>query len=342
MVRRLIVCSDGTWNTPDQEFRGVRAPTNVVKMARFILPQAPDGNPQILFYDAGVGTDNLLDMLSGGALGIGLSKNVRDAYRFLIHNYADGDEIYFFGFSRGAYTVRSAAGLIRNCGLLHKENVDRIPDAFSIYRKRDEGADTDEAIAFREKYSRHPMGIKFIGVWDTVGALGIPSDLFHFLGRSRYEFHDVSLSRSVNFAFQAVAIDEERTFYRPALWSQHPEATNQVLEQSWFAGVHMDIGGGYPESGLSDAAFLWMKEKAEATGLAFDEEILEALTPDPFGRLHVSRTFPFNLFPPYSRPIGNGERSEETVHSGALKRHEEDSSYRPSNLISYLRRNSPT
>lgn len=311
-------------------------------MARSILPEAPDGTPQILFYDAGVGTDDLLDMLSGGALGIGLSKNMRDAYRFLIHNYSDGDEIYFLGFSRGAYTVRSAAGLIRNCGLLHKENVDRIPEAFRIYRRCDGGADTEEAVAFRERYSRHPMRIKFIDVWDTVSALGIPSDLFRFLGRRRYEFHDVSLSRSVGFAYQAVAIDEQRTFYRPALWSQHPEATNQVLEQSWFAGVHMDIGGCYPESGLSDTAFLWMEEKAAATGLSFDRGVLEALTPDPFGRLHNSRTFPFNLIPPYSRPIGQGVRSQESVHPRALERHQKDSSYRPKNLISYLHRNPPT
>ena len=341
MTRRLIVCSDGTWNDPDQKFQGVTAPTNVVHMARSILPQASDGTPQIIFYDAGVGTDNLLDKFSGGALGIGLSKNVRDAYRFLIQNYAEGDDIYLFGFSRGAYTVRSAAGLIRKCGLLCKKNADRIPEAYKIYRKRDKEADTAAASRLRKRYSRPPVRIKFIGVWDTVGALGIPSNLFHFLGRRRYDFHDVSLSRSVDYAYQAVAIDERRTFYRPALWEKNPEAKGQVLEQAWFAGVRMDAGGGYNHSGLSDAAFVWIKQKAEATGLAFDEQYVQSLSPDPLGRLGNSRTFPFNLIRPYSRPIGEGVRSQESVHPGALERHQKDSTYRPKNLVSYLRRNPP-
>ena len=336
-MRRLIVCSDGTWNRPDQKFDGVLAPTNVVKMARAISPRASDQTPQIVFYDAGVGTDNILARVAGLA-GIGFNKNVRDAYRFLIHNYADGDEIYFFGFSRGAYTVRSAAGLIRNCGLLRKGNAERIPEAFKIYRRRDESADTDKAKKFRQNYSYHPVRIKFIGVWDTVGALGIPSNLFHFIGRGRYDFHDLSLSRSVDYAYQSVAIDEKRTFYRPALWEQNPKAANQVLEQAWFAGVHMDVGGGYSTGGLADCAFLWVKQKAEAVGLAFDPAYIQALRPDPLWELHRSRTFPFNLIPSYSRPIATAVRSRESVHAGARQRYDEVASYRPENLVTYLRR----
>jgi uncharacterized protein (DUF2235 family) len=173
--------------------------------------------------------------------GAGLAKNVRDAYRFLVYNYTSGDDIYFFGFSRGAYTVRSTAGLIRKCGLLHKEHADRLRDAFKLYRKRDPTPDTQEALEFRDRYSRSPIRIRFIGVWDTVGSLGVPIDVFRFLSRSRYEFHDVSLSRSVEYAYHAVAIDERRGPFRPTLWEQHPEATGQVLEQVWFVGVHMDI-----------------------------------------------------------------------------------------------------
>ncbi len=337
MTRRLIVCSDGTWNTPDHTDKGVLAPTNVVKMARSILPQAPDGTPQILFYDSGVGTDNVLDKLSGGLFGIGLAKNVMDAYRFLIQNYADGDDIYLFGFSRGGYTVRSAAGLIRNCGLLDKKHAARVPEAFKIYRKRDEGPDTEEAKQFREKHSRHPVHIKFIGVWDTVGALGIPVE-FRFLSGRRYEFHDVSLSRSVDYAYHALAIDEKRSFFKPALWEQSTVAADQVLEQAWFAGVHMGVGGGYGESGFSDATLLWMKQKAEATGLAFHEEYIEALRPDAVGDLHKSRKFPYNLFPPYSRPIGEAERSRESVHPQAQERYQKIPSYRPRNLVSYFQR----
>ncbi len=178
MTRRLVACSDGTWYTADRN-----TPGNVVEMVRSVLPQAPDGTDQILFYDPGVGTGGVFDKYSGGMFGSGLSKNVLDVYRFLVHNYVEGDEIYLFGFSRGAYTVRSAAGLIRNCGLLHKEHAGRANEAFRIYRERDEGPDTADAIHFREKYSRQPLRIKFIGVWDTVGALGIPVDFLRFLMR---------------------------------------------------------------------------------------------------------------------------------------------------------------
>ena len=335
MTRRLVACSDGTWYTADRN-----TPGNVVEMVRSVLPQAPDGTDQILFYDPGVGTGGVFDKYSGGMFGSGLSKNVLDVYRFLVHNYVEGDEIYLFGFSRGAYTVRSAAGLIRNCGLLHKEHAGRANEAFRIYRERDEGPDTADAIHFREKYSRQPLRIKFIGVWDTVGALGIPVDFLRFL-TCRHEFHDVSLSRSVDYAYQAMAIDEERIHFKPTLWNQHPEATDQVLEQAWFAGSHEDVGGGIEERGLSDGAFLWMAEKAEAAGLAFDGEFLQALSPDPLAPLRESRIFPFSLFAPFSRPIGVGVRSHESLHPSAQERYEKMPSYRPDNLVRHLRRQEP-
>ena len=121
-MRRLIVCCDGTWNTPDHVDRGVPAPTNVVKMARAVVPVGPDGTTQIVYYHAGVGTEDIFDKVTGGAFGIGLSGRVRDAYLFLVHNYHEGDELYFFGFSRGAYTARSTVGMVRKVGILNKEH----------------------------------------------------------------------------------------------------------------------------------------------------------------------------------------------------------------------------
>ena len=336
MTRRLIVCSDGTWNTPEKKDRGVFAPSNVVKMARASLPLSPDGTPQILFYDPGVGTGNVLDKYSGGIFGIGLSQNVKDAYRFLMDNHVEGDDIYLFGFSRGAYTVRSAAGFISKCGLLHKQHADRVSEAFALYRERDEEPSTEKAKLFRERFSR-TIRIKFIGVWDTVGALGVPISLRPF-SKGRHEFHDVSLSRSVDYAYQALAIDERRPFFKPTLWEQHPGATGQTMEQAWFAGVHMDVGGGHNESSLSDSALIWMKEKAEATGLAFDESYLAGLRPDPLTRLHESRSFPYNLFPPHERSIGGRPTARETVHPSAMERYRQIPSYRPSNLCRFLDR----
>ena len=333
VARRLIACSDGTWNTPEQN-----SPTNVVKISRAITPTAPDGTSQIVFYDPGVGTDNLLDKFSGGAFGLGISKNVQDAYRFLVHNYTDGDEIYLFGCSRGAYTSRSAAGLIRKCGLLRKQHAGRLKRAFQIYRKRDADADTPEAIRFRQSYSHNPLRIKFIGVWDTVGALGIPLDPLRFLGRNRFEFHDVRLSRSVDYAYHAVAIDERRGPFEATLWEQHPEATKQVVEQVWFSGVHMDVGGGYDDDGLSDLALVWMIDKARETGLAFDEEYVRSLRPDGRAPLHDSRTFLYRLLGPRIRSIGTATCAHESVHAAACDRRRGDLSYHPTNLEDYVRR----
>ena len=339
MPKRLIVCSDGTWGTPEGAVGGLFTPTNVVKIERAILASDPDGTPQVAFYDPGVGTGNLLDKVTGGIFGVGLSENVQDAYRFLAQNYADGDEIYLFGFSRGAYTVRSAAGFIRKCGLLKKAHLGRLPEAFALYRRRDATPDSPEAEAFRSRYSRHPVRIKFIGVWDTVGALGIPADLpFRFLTVGRYEFHNVALSRSVDFAYHAVAIDERRAPFEPTLWEQHSEPGDQVMEQAWFVGDHMDVGGGYRSGALADVALLWLIERARSTGLAFDDEAVSALAPDPCGKLHDSRAFPFNLLPEHIRPIGVKERGNETLHPSVQERYGADASYRPENLVRYLER----
>lgn len=270
MTRRLIVCSDGTWNKLGHKDGGVYAPTNVARIARSIAPLG-NGVEQVVFYDPGVGTGNALDRWTGGAMGVGLSDNVKDGYQFLMHNYTQNDEIYLFGFSRGAYTVRSLAGLIRKCGLLRKEHSARIGEAYDIYRIRGDDPDSDRAEKFRTNYSWHPTPIQFIGVWDTVGALGVPGNVFRTIFGSKYRFHDVTLSSSVTFAYHALAIDEKRHAFRATLWEQSDKgrAAGQTLEQAWFPGVHSDVGGGYALAGLSDEAFHWMSAKAAAAGLAF-------------------------------------------------------------------------
>ncbi|HWO94494.1 MAG TPA: DUF2235 domain-containing protein, partial [Dehalococcoidia bacterium] len=263
-----------------------------------------------------------------------------------IHNYIEGDELYFFGFSRGAYTVRSTAGMIRKVGLLDKVEADRAMEAWRIYREHAGGPDSQRAIAFREAFSRYPVRIRFLGVWDTVGALGIPGAL-SFIGRRRFQFHDVSLSRSVDYAYQALAIDERRRFFRPAVWKQHPEARGQVLEQAWFPGAHMDVGGGHRDHRLADAALIWIADGARAAGLALNDAYMEQIADaDPLGRIHESRKSFYRLIPAYDRPIGTGGddepdeavRSNERLHSAAEKRYELDSRYRPRGLVDYLAR----
>lgn len=343
MSKRIIVCCDGTWNTPDQREDGKVCPTNVVKIASAIAPMARDGTSQIVFYHTGVGSSAGTDLSHwvGGAFGVGLSEIIQSAYHFLVNNYTDDDELYLFGFSRGAYAARSLAGFIRNCGLLRKLYTEKIPDAYGLYRRSDASAETDgnEAIAFRRSFSRE-VKIKFIGVWDTVGALGIPDHIMSQLTEDLWQFHDVKLSRSVEHAYQALAIDEHRTDFQPTLWEQQPDAGNQKLEQVWFAGVHCNVGGGYLDGELSDIAFLWMQEKAQACGLECDQAYIGAkIAPNSAGALRDSKTGLFHLRPDFIRPIGKGLRTNEFVHRTAVDRSKNTSlqpAYQAPNLRSFL------
>src|SRR5664279_246513 len=216
MPKRLVVCCDGTWNTPDELNRGKSAPTNVTKLALAVSSRDAAGVEQRMFYHPGVGTKRS-ERIRGGAFGLGLSRDVRDVYRFLVANFEPGAEIFFFGFSRGAFTARSAAGSVRNSGILRPEHADRVEDAYALYRNREAHPRGIEARLFRRSYS-YETRIRFIGVWDTVGALGIPLSglrFVNFLNRGT-QFHDTDLSTTVDAAFQALAIDEKRQPFRPA------------------------------------------------------------------------------------------------------------------------------
>jgi uncharacterized protein (DUF2235 family) len=357
MSKRLVMCCDGTWNTPDQLSGGKSCRTNVTKVALAVAPHDDSGREQRTFYHLGVGTSRG-QRIRGGAFGFGLSCNVRDTYRFLVHNFEPGDELFFFGFSRGAFTARSTAGFIRNCGILRRSEEHRIDEAYDLYRSR---ASTThprgtEATLFRRTYS-HETRIHFIGVWDTVGALGIPLiglrsvDLLN----RRWQFHDTSLSTTVDAAFQALAIDEKRGPFRPALWTQQPGASaEQQLEQVWFTGVHCDVGGGYLEHQLSDIALLWMVERAKSCGLSFDSDAFTRLpgeqseddesvlsqtgvNPNPYVELHNSRKRFYRVIPPYVRRPGVTDPGHEYVASSAVKSYKDMPTYRPPGLTEYLK-----
>jgi uncharacterized protein (DUF2235 family) len=340
MPRKLILSSDGTWNKPDQRDRGVVSPTNVVKLARSLAEKDAAGNPQKGFYDSGVGTGGWLDKMLGGAFGYGLSKNILDLYAALVEHHQPGDEIFVFGFSRGAYTARSLVGLIRNCGVLNPEHAGRIREAYDLYRRKDEASKPDgrDARLFRSLYSKETR-IRFLGVWDTVGSLGIPlSGLRVVNAFFNVRFHDVRLSTYVDNAYQALAIDEKRGPFKPSIWEQQENAAGQVLEQAWFAGVHSNVGGGYRDTGLSDAALAWMLEKAGSCGLVFDPEMLASfeIRPDPAGVLMDSRTLAYKLLPKHDRVLGKGPRGRETLHPSVRLRMDKVPPYRPKNLLRYL------
>jgi uncharacterized protein (DUF2235 family) len=173
-------------------------------------------------------------------------------------------------------------------------------------------------------------------VWDTVGALGIPG-IFNFVGKDLYQFHDVKLSRIIENAYHALAIDERRQPFQPALWEQNEDAVGQTLEQVWFAGVHSNVGGGYSECGLSDIAFDWMARKAQACDLALDQDyIKQHIDPKYTGELRNSMTLLYRVFGRGDRAIGTKPEYKEKVHKSAIDRMKSANlKYGPQNLISY-------
>lgn len=357
MTRRLVVCCDGTWNRPDEVVDGVPAPTNVSKLALGVARVDDDGVAQPLFYEPGVGTRRF-ERLRGGAFGLGLGRNVRDCYRFLVETYRPGDELYFFGFSRGAFTARSTVGLVRNSGILRREHAARIDDAYRLYRSRAPTTHPEglEAQIFRRMHCHEACDVHFVGVWDTVGALGIPIDGLRLPFAQRlWGFHDTTLSRHVRFAYQALAIDEQRGPFRPTLWQRQADADDQTLEQVWFAGVHSDVGGGYPNPALAEIALLWMVQRARECGLAFDADHFTRpsapvparrrqgadTAPDALGVIHSSRKGLYDLMPRHVRRLDDSDGSALSLASSAVRRRSERSDYAPANLDAYARAQGP-
>ena len=254
-MKRLVVCCDGTWQNLTSP-----CPSNVVKLAQSVKSIADDGVTQVIFYDEGIGSES--PKILGGATGLGIDRNIEDCYRFLSLNYVKGDEIYLFGFSRGAYTVRSLAGIIYCSGLLDRPHITKAHEAYELYRNRGVKPSDKEAREYRQTYGDR-VPISLIGCFDTVGALGIPGiPAFRKLNEElnkRYRFHDTTLNKFIQNALHAVAIDEIREVFDVTPMKKHPDTESQRVIQKWFPGSHGCVGGGTEENrGLSDAALQWM------------------------------------------------------------------------------------
>ncbi|MBV8131418.1 MAG: DUF2235 domain-containing protein [Alphaproteobacteria bacterium] len=340
MTNRLVVCFDGTWNRPDKNSDlAARVETNVCRFYEAIPSgKLPGGDVQKKWYDTGVGT-NWYDQITGGSCGIGIDQKIRKGYQWLTENYPDADpsdtEIFILGFSRGAYTARSLVGMIRNCGLLLPENAHRVGDAYALYRQRDESADTNQAQVFRDRYSRE-IKIKFLGVWDTVGALGIPLHALHWLNAKEYAFHDTELSRIVENAAHAVAIDEFRVDYQVTLWAPIIKP-DQDVEQRWFSGAHADIGGGYESRLLSDITLAWMQRKAGAVGLALDNSQIPVIAKANWIHPPTDSYQQFldglyaNTHPRFFRAMQIGDGLNEVLDESVVNRCRDSAGYRPLN-----------
>ncbi len=269
-MKHLVVCCDGTW----QELESLY-PTNVMKMAQSVKSKDGKGNPQIIYYDEGVGTESK-NVLTGGAFGWGLDKNILQAYVFLCLNYVEGDKIYLFGFSRGAYTVRSLAGLIYCSGLLRREKIRLTPRAFELYRDREIKPSSAEAVNFRKAYGDR-VPIEVLGCWDTVGSLGVP-DQIPFLPidnwiNARYQYHDTVINRMVKNAFHAKAIDEQRKVFDVSPMTAYKDCGHKIVEK-WFPGDHVCVGGGEEKTAkLSNRCLEWMVEQLEICGCGLNVDL---------------------------------------------------------------------
>lgn len=338
-MKRIIVCADGTWNVQDQINDGskTRRPTNVTKLARAILPTDANGITQLVIYREGVGTGPGMDKWTGGAFGDGIEDNIVALYRSILYNYEPGDELFFFGFSRGAFTARSLAGFLKFAGLLRKTDDYYTPDFYACYEKG-QGLGTDgwaKAIHHLEGERIFPT-IKMIGVWDTVGSLGAPGLLGQVLNSKKYLYHQVGLFDEIENAFHALAIDERRKPFVPTLWEKPPGWMGH-LEQVWFAGVHCNVGGGYPRDGLANEALWWLAGEAAALGLAIDTRYLKPFAPHADGQLYDSMDFKYRLMGSYLRPIGTQANGDEAIHSSVITRLSgNDPAYTPHNAKAYV------
>jgi hypothetical protein len=281
MSKHIVVCSDGTGNTAIKG-RG----TNVFKLFESVDLNGHRKDlrlvPQVAIYDDGVGTQDFKPLkIFAGATGYGLARNVRQLYKELVRFYDPGDKIFLFGFSRGAFTVRTLAGMIKACGILDasklgttKELNTAVSTAYKVYRQRYHtklakllGFSRNDAMIkrFEDRYARHTpeRPVKFLGVWDTVDAVGTPFHISDVINATihRFKFPDPVLNPAVDYACHALAIDEERHSFSPVLWQDDPR-----VEQVWFAGVHSNVGGGYPKQGVSLVALDWMLQKAHEKG----------------------------------------------------------------------------
>jgi uncharacterized protein (DUF2235 family) len=319
-MKNIVLCADGTGNN-DVKARG----TNVFKLYEAIDRNGHKSNPaltpQVAFYDDGVGTSKFIPLrLLGGAVGWGFSRNVKDLYTELARAYELGDKIFLFGFSRGAYTVRTLAGLIQCCGILDVHDFDdnelgeAVENCWQEFRKiaftRIENSDIRRAKTPTSMYSQEnakprleqntqtrisvykDVGIEFLGVWDTVSAIGAPTVELRRLVNAIYPltFSELTVGPGVRKACHAISIDDERLTFYPELWNEQ-DGTDQRVLQVWFAGVHSNVGGGYSKHGMSLVALDWMMAEAQAQGLRFlDSDVGYVRTRhDPHDKLYNSR-----------------------------------------------------
>lgn len=362
--KRIAMFLDGTWNTINDN-------TNVWRLRALTAPVDTDGVRQLIYYDQGLGTE-VGSKARGGMFGVGIDNKILQAYRWLIENFNNGDKIYIFGFSRGAYTARSLSGMISRCGILQpggplsiKQLYDRYKKALNVPSLESLKANPPSDPTLEEewliKYSRFTT-IQFLGVYDTVGSLGFPSSYSRF--KLQHGFLNTHLRAPNISAFHALAIDEHRKDFSPTLWTRttpndpsapapRPPRTLAETEQRWFAGAHGNIGGGYSDDILAQRPFAWMASKATGQGLVFKDDVKPFVTSRISPVIDSYTDFLSGWYrliaDPFYReidaaPINKSDGIEttinETIDNSVFERWRNDRNYRPVNLAKWAAKHS--
>jgi len=361
--KRLVVFLDGTWNSVDSN-------TNVWRMQALCAAKGKDNKPQLVYYEVGV------NGFLGGVFGQGLDENIRLAYEWIVENYSEGDEIFIFGFSRGAFTARSLAGLVALQGILKAGAPIGLTELFARYKKgnsvdsiwtlkdKEASGDTGKMTPQEKwllKYSQ-PAKVKVVGVWDTVGSVGVAAGNIPGISRSQFEAYlQTGLFLPIQNGYHALAIDEHRSDFAPTLWDVHhrkdpnaptpPPRPLSGVEQRWFVGAHANVGGGYEGDLLAQAPLRWMMQKAALHGLSFRSEValdgnsLKAPIIDSYqsfgGGLYrfFSRAFYRSIGrEPDVRDDGTHTNVNETIDASVFERWRADPTYRPRNLVEWAQR----
>lgn len=369
MGNRLILCLDGTWNSvfkpvERDDQTTVLKPANPLKLARALPPVDPaTGGRQIIYYDSGVGALglypglsnkllNLADSKLGGAWGAGFEANVEQAATFLSNNHVDGDEVFIFGFSRGAAQARGLTHFVSWMGgIPAKDDAYYIPIFFRAYLKHQGGGDARDIVNSKGEIIADRMRrveIAFLGVWDTVSALGPRFRANTRTAAKEWAFHTRDHPADcVRHAYQAIAIDERRFDFRPEVWQRCSQG--QVMRQSWFAGAHANVGGSYDRDGLANCALHWIVDAAKAVGMAVDEPFLAKYKRYPMDEEGDPFGLSFKLIEMARLKFGKGKRTLSgypqsanlKIHPSAIRRFCADPSrhkrmkgrYRPPELV---------
>jgi uncharacterized protein (DUF2235 family) len=358
--KRIALFLDGTWNNVDDN-------TNVWRLKSLCAKSAE----QNVYYSAGVGTQSG-EHISGGMFGIGINEEVINAYEWLVEHYELDAQLFIFGFSRGAFTARSLAGFISKCGLLKPGSPVSMKQLYERYRKGTaqsvlalgkvvEGKLSQEDQWIKE-YSRQ-VAIWFQGVWDTVGALGVPLPCVPKVSRADFAFLETDLRINDTHAYHALAIDEHREAFAPTLWTKSTPKQGETfpprslghVEQRWFVGAHANVGGGYEDDLLAQIPLKWLMNKAIARGLAFKDTVVidgdENTCPihDSLGEMahgiYEVLTFGKHYYRPIgAEPVDTGDAVtttiNETIDVTVFDRWRHDGTYRPKNLVDWAKRRS--